>query len=221
MAAVARWPATSPTPFCAKTPAAPGSPRRRRTPPDALTPPWPRSWPYIGRPSLPATANRPSTSERTTTPGASLSRGRSADRAGHAIQPGLRADGIPPKVLGGPHPNHRPTKERQRRCRRYGRATNTPAEGRNRPARPGWLRYGPAHPRAALERTLRGRQALQTPKPRFRLTGPGLRGRRMSRGRGRDRTGRRPTAPVPGPMTGPTVGRCARGGRGHRPTEPS
>ena len=40
------------------------------------------------------------------------------------------------------------------------------------------------------------------------------RGRRMPRGRGQDRTGRRPTAPVPGPMTGPTVGRCAQGGRG-------
>ena len=52
------------------------------------------------------------------------------------------------------------------------------------------------------------------PPPRTRQTGSGQRGRRMPRGRGRDRTGRRPTAPVPGPMTGPTVGRCAQGGRG-------
>jgi hypothetical protein len=36
----------------------------------------------------------------------------------------------------------------------------------------------------------------------------------MPWGPGQDRTGRRPTAPVPAPMTGPTVGRCAQGGRG-------
>jgi hypothetical protein len=51
----------------------------------------------------------------------------------------------PTQGARGTTPNHRPTNERQRRCRRYGRATNTPAEGRHRPARPGCLRYGTAY----------------------------------------------------------------------------
>jgi hypothetical protein len=56
-------------------------------------------------------------------------RGRSPDQAGRAVQPGLRgADGLPRRVLGG-HPDHRPTKERQPRGRRYG-PTISPAQPR-------------------------------------------------------------------------------------------
>jgi hypothetical protein len=48
------------------------------------------------RPDLPLSTLRPR--------GVLLPRGRSRTGPGALVQPGLRADGIPPKVLGGPHP---------------------------------------------------------------------------------------------------------------------
>jgi hypothetical protein len=70
------------------------------------------------------------------------------------------ADGHP-GMLARSHPGHRPTRNANDTSGVTGAQTNTPAEGRHRPARPGCLRYGPAHPRAALERTLTGRQPLR------------------------------------------------------------
>jgi hypothetical protein len=85
--------------------------------------------------------------ESATTPGAPLPRGRSRRTGlGALCQPGLRADGVPPKVLGGPHPNHRPGKERQRPCCRYRQATSAlskPAAGARSPHRwASWWRPG-------------------------------------------------------------------------------
>ena len=52
-------------------------------------------------------------------PGRPLARGRSPDRAGRAVQPGLRGRWSRQRVPGRGAPDHRPTKERQRRGRRY------------------------------------------------------------------------------------------------------
>src|SRR5215203_1115117 len=57
-----RWPATSLTPSCARTPAAPGCPRRRKTPPGASTARWPPSWPSTAPPSWPVPPAPTSTS---------------------------------------------------------------------------------------------------------------------------------------------------------------
>jgi hypothetical protein len=65
----------------------------------------------------------------------------------------------------------------------------------------------------STRRSARGRQPSPAPthaRTRQTESGPGV--TECLGVRGRDRTGRRPTTPVPGPMTGPTVGRCAQGG---------
>ena len=83
----------------------------------------------IGPPSWPAPPSRPSTSEDATTPGTPLPWGRSAGPGRVRSASLVSGRWRPTKVRGGPHPNHRPTKERQRRRRRYGSAQGT-LEGR-------------------------------------------------------------------------------------------
>ena len=63
---------------------------------------WPAGATPPGRTST--TASRASTSERATTPGLPFPGVVVRTGPGAALQPGLRADGVPPKVLGGPHP---------------------------------------------------------------------------------------------------------------------
>jgi hypothetical protein len=69
-----------------------------------------------------ATVSRASTSERATTPGLPFPRVVARTGPGALVQPGLRADGVPPRCSGDHTPIHRHTKERQRRHRRYGPA---------------------------------------------------------------------------------------------------
>src|SRR5215211_3429304 len=103
----------------------------------------------------------PSSSERVTTPGGPSPPGVVARTGPGALSgPVSGADGHP-GMLARSHPGHRPTRNANDTSGVTGAQTNTPAEGRHRPARPGCLRYGPAHPRAALERTLTGRQPLR------------------------------------------------------------
>jgi hypothetical protein len=76
-----------------------------------------------------ATVSRASTSERATTPGLPFPRVVARTGPGALVQPGLRADGVPPRCSGDHTPIHRHTKERQRRHRRYGPAMALRSQG--------------------------------------------------------------------------------------------
>jgi len=102
----------------------------------------------------------PSSSERVTTPGAFIPRGRIPDRAGCAIRPGLRGRWAS-RDAGEVAPRPPTYKERQRHIRRYGRANKHPGRGETPPSPARVFALWPAHPRAALEGTLTGRQPLR------------------------------------------------------------